>query len=301
MKSNGKEPDKNINVNEAFVFMTNPADADIALLGVPFDGTACYRPGSRFGPEAVRREFYGIESYSPYQDRDLTECRIADAGDAEVVFGNTKKTLGNTAKAAAELIKSDIKLLTIGGEHLVSLPVIESYNEKYKDMVVVHFDAHADLREDFLGEQLSHACVMRRVWEKLGDGRIFQMGIRSGTKEEFAFGREHTSLHPFDLKSIEAAIEVIGDRPVYLSVDLDVLDPSEMPGTGTPEAGGVSFTALLKAILALKSCRIVGADAVELAPAIDPSGISTALACKLVREILLVMDEKMPSDSDKRR
>ena len=289
MKNSQKEPDKNTNVNEAFVFMKDPMKADMVLLGVPFDGTACYRPGSRFGPEAIRREFYGIESYSPYQDGDLIEYRIADAGDAGVVFGNTKKTLDNTAEMADALIKADKKILTIGGEHLVSLPVIERYLDKYPDMVIVHFDAHADLREDFLGEKLSHACVMRRVWEVIGDNRIYQFGIRSGTREEFEFGNAHTQFHPFDLKGIAQTLAEIGNRPVYLSVDLDVLDPSEMPGTGTPEAGGVTFSALIAALAATKSCRIVGADVVELAPQIDASGISTALACKLVREVLLLM------------
>lgn len=277
---------------EAFVFTDTITESKIVLFGIPFDGTTCYRPGARFGPQGIRGEFFGIETYSPYQDKDLLDLPVYDAGDAEAVFGNKERTLENAAALAAELVRSERKTLMIGGEHLVSLPVISEYAKRYPNLIVIQFDAHADLREDFMGETLSHACVMRRVWEILGDGRIYQAGIRSGTREEFEFAKKHTHMMRDALNGFKAVMADIGSRPVYVTIDLDVLDPSEVPGTGTPEAGGVRFKELLDALMVIASGNIVGADIVELAPGLDHSGISTAAACKLTREVMLMMDEK---------
>jgi agmatinase len=265
-------------------------DARVVLFGAPFDGTASYRPGSRFAPQAVRSESFGIETYSPYQKADLEQARACDLGDIDIPIGNTAESLRLIGMLANEVLGDGKKPLMVGGEHLVSLPAIRAAREKHPDLALVHFDAHTDLRDEYLCERLSHSSVMRRAHEFLGDGAIWQFGIRSGTAEEYAWAAEgHTHLHEFTLDAVPKAVKAIGKRPVYLTVDLDVLDPSEFPGTGTPEAGGVSFYSLMQALLALKGLNIVAADAVELSPHYDPSGTSTALACKTIREILLML------------
>lgn len=265
--------------------------ADIVLYGAPFDSTASYRPGARFGSAAIRHESYGLETYSPYQDKDLGEIRVFDSGDMELCFGSTEMALAAIEERAGEILKDGKLPFLIGGEHLVTLGAMRAVINKYPDVHVIHFDAHADLRDDYLGVKLSHACVMRRCHELTGDGRIYQFGIRSGERSEFYWAREgHTRLHPFDFEGLEEALLELGRVPVYFTVDLDVLDPCGFPGTGTPEAGGVSFPALLAAIRKVcRSANVVGCDVNELAPALDATGASTALACKLVREFLLAL------------
>jgi len=265
-------------------------EAEIVVFGAGLDGTASFRPGSRFGPRAVRSEFYGLETYSPALDIDITQLDICDAGDLELPFGDVEKALNLIGKAAGEIINASKKPFMIGGEHLVTLPAFKAAINKYPDIHVIHLDAHTDLRDEYLGQKLSHASVVRRIWEIAGDGRIWQLGIRSGLKEEFDWaGEGHTFMKPFDLSKAKEAARAIGDKPVYLTVDLDVLDPSALPGTGTPEPGGVSFKELMEALYCFKGMNIVAADMVELAPMLDHSGISTAAACKTMREMLLLM------------
>jgi len=266
-------------------------DCDIAIFGVPYDGTASYRPGTRFGPEAIRSEMYGLETYSPYLDKDLAEYRVCDLGDIEIPFGNRDVVLSMAADEAKGILDDNKKTLVLGGEHLISYPVIQEYAEKYKDLVLIHFDAHTDLRDEFLGEKLSHATVIRRVHEVLGDDRIYQLGIRSGMKSEFEFAKKHTKLFKFNTQGIHNIIDEIKGKPIYVTIDLDVLDPSIFPGTGTPEAGGITFNELMDAIGALNGLNIVGGDVVELSPHYDNTGVSTAVACKVFRELLLVMCE----------
>jgi agmatinase len=265
------------------------ARADIVLFGAPFDGTTSFRPGTRFGPSAMRGESFGIETYSPYCDHDLADMRVCDVGDLELPFGNTQAALGMVERRAAEIYATGKRPLMLGGEHLVTLGALRAALQAYPDLLILHLDAHTDLRADYLGEPLSHACVMRRVWELVGDGRIAQFGIRSGERSEFAFADAHTAMHRFGLSGWAETLQTLGDRPVYLTLDLDVLDPAFLPGTGTPEAGGISFTELLCAILQLHTVRLIGCDIVELAPHYDASGASTAAACKITREILLQM------------
>jgi agmatinase len=266
------------------------ADAAAVLFGAPYDGTASFRPGSRFGPAAMRQESLGLETYSPYQDRELPEQKIRDIGDLELPMGGPGPALERIGQAVRRILSDGKKPIMLGGEHLVSLPAITACHERWPDLCVLHFDAHADLREEYLGERLSHATVMRRIWDRVGDGRIWQFGIRSGTTDEFAFARAgRVAMHPFDCDGVAAAVEQIGCRPVYLTVDLDVLDPSEFPGTGTPEPGGVTFLMLLKALLQLQGLNIIGADLVELAPHYDASGVSTAVALKLLRELMIML------------
>lgn len=270
---------------------SNYRDARIVLFGAPFDGTTSYRPGTRFASRIMRAESYGLETYSPYQDLDLSETEVFDGGDLELSYGDTEKAL-KTIREATEQILLDHKLpFLIGGEHLVSLPVVQALSKKYSDLQVIHFDAHADLRDDYLGAKLSHATVLRRIWDEIGDGRIWQFGIRSGEREEFAWAKEHTRLHKFNFGGLEETIMAVAGKPVYLTVDLDVLDPSCFLGTGTPEAGGVTFTELLGAVqMVIAGCQMVGCDMVELSPPLDQSGASTTTALKLLREMLLALE-----------
>ena len=267
-------------------------EADIVLFGAPFDSTTSYRPGTRFGSSAIRRESYGIECYSPYQDKDLEDTKVMDCGDLELCFGNTKKALAQIEEQAKEILDNSAIPFMLGGEHLVTLGAFRAVLEKYPDIHIIHFDAHADLREEYLGEQLSHASVIRRCWDLVGDGRIYQFGIRSGDREEFYWAKEHVTMRKFDFEGLEEVLEKLEGTPSYFTLDLDVLDPSVFPGTGTPEPGGVTFDALRKA--AEKVCsraNVVACDVNELSPHYDPSGISTAAACKIVREMLLALSK----------
>lgn len=268
------------------------SEAEIILFGAPFDSTTSYRPGTRFGSSAVRKESYGIECYSPYQDKDLEDTAVMDCGDLELCFGDTKKALEQITDFTKEILAQEKLPFMVGGEHLVTLGAFRAVQEKYPDVYIVHFDAHADLREEYLDVKLSHACVLRRCWELIGDERIYQFGIRSGDREEFQWGKEHVHTNKFDFTGLEEVMERLEGKPVYFTLDLDVLDPSVFPGTGTPEPGGVSFDELRKAAtLVCGKGNIVGCDVNELSPHYDQSGISTAAACKIVREMLLALSK----------
>lgn len=265
-------------------------DAKIVLFGAGFDGTTSFRPGTRFAPAAIRNESFGIETYSPYQDKDMLDYSYFDSGDLELPFGSTNRAVADIAMRA-DMILTDGKIpFMIGGEHLVTLGSVMAVTEKFEELYIVHFDAHADLRDDYLGQKLSHACVLRRCHELVGDDHIFQFGIRSGDREEFLFANEHTEMHKFNFDGLEETVEKLKGKNVYLTVDLDVLDPSIFPGTGTPEAGGVSFDELRRALtLVCSKLNIVACDVNELSPVYDQSGVSTAVACKIIREMLLAM------------
>lgn len=262
-------------------------ESDLVLFGAPFDGTTSFRPGTRFGPSAIRNESFGLETYSPEQDLDLSDYKVCDIGDLELPFGNTKRAL-QMIRDTADTIFSDGKFpFMLGGEHLISLGLLEAALKHYPDLHIVQLDAHTDLRDEYLGESLSHSTVMRRAFDLLGDGRIHQHGIRSGERVEFQFAKTHTKLYPFDLSQIHKTVNALEGQAVFLTLDLDVLDPSLFSGTGTPEAGGVSYKELMDAILQLSKLNIVTCDINELSPQYDTSGVSTAVACKITREILL--------------
>lgn len=264
----------------------------IVIFGAPFDSTTSYRPGTRFASRTMRAESYGLETYSPYQDLDLEDAAVFDGGDLELCFGDTGRALEDITSFTKRILDADKLPLMIGGEHLVTLGAVRAVAAKYPDLHVIHFDAHADLRDDYLGAKLSHATVLHRVWEIVGDGRIYQFGIRSGERAEFMWGKEHVFTHKFDFGGLEQTVEALRGKPVYFTLDLDVLDPSCFPGTGTPEAGGVTFVQLLDAILKVGGLRIVGCDINELSPLLDASGASTAVALKVLRELLLRLEEK---------
>lgn len=266
-------------------------EASIVLYGAPFDSTTSFRPGARFGPSAMRHESFGLETYSPYQDKDLIDISVFDSGDLELCFGSSEMALSDIQKRAEEILKAGKFPLLLGGEHLVTLGAVRAAAAKYPDLHIIHFDAHADLRDDYLGAKLSHACVLRRCYEIVGDGHIHQFCIRSGEREEFQFASRHTDFHPFTFEGLEETVRELKEKQVsvYFTIDLDCMDPSVFPGTGTPEAGGVSFLELLKAIRIVSQTNVVGADVNELAPMLDASGVSTATACKVLRELLLAI------------
>ena len=264
-------------------------EARVVLYGAPYDSTTSFRPGTRFGSRAIRSESYGLELYSPYQDAEL-RGRVLDSGDLELPFGDPAPALAMIEARAAEILQGGKVPFLLGGEHLVTLGAVRAAAKVHKGLHILHFDAHADLRADYLGSPLSHACVLRRCHELVGDGRIWQFGIRSGDKAEFDWGKGHVFTHKFDLEGLGEALDALQGKPMYLTVDLDVLDPSVFPGTGTPEPGGVSFDALRRAVTdACRRLNIVAADVNELSPHYDASGISTAAACKIVREMLIAL------------
>lgn len=269
-------------------------DAKVVLFGAPFDSTTSYRPGARFGSAAIRHESYGLETYSPYLDKSLEEIKVFDSGDIELPMGSAQMALDAISERTSVILHDDKIPFMIGGEHLVTLGAFREVHKKYPDVHIVHFDAHADLRQDYLGVELSHACVLRRCHDIIGDGRIHQFGIRSGDRSEFVWAMSgHTDMHKFGFEGLDPLVSRMSENqiPVYFTIDLDVLDPSVFPGTGTPEAGGVSFEQLRSAMSLVGSrLNIVGLDMTELAPTLDQSGVSTAVTCKAVREMLLSLN-----------
>lgn len=262
-------------------------ESKIAIFGAPFDSTTSYRPGARFASAAMRNESFGIETYSPKQNKDLNDVKIFDSGDLELSFGHPESALNDIENMTSCFLDDGKFPIMIGGEHLVTLGAVRAVFKKYSDLHIVHFDAHTDLRDDYLGQKLSHACVMRRCHELVGDGKIFQYGIRSGDRAEFEWSKDHVHTTLFNFDGLENIKNIIGDKPVYFTLDLDVLDPSCFCGTGTPEAGGVSYNQLIDAIEIVTHLNVVALDINELSPMLDTSGASTALACKLLREIML--------------
>lgn len=266
-------------------------ESSVVIFSSPMDATCSFRPGTRFAGPAIRTESIGLEWYSPYMDMDLKNYNTCDIGDLDLPVGDVKADLKVISSVTKKIINDGKKVMMIGGEHLVTLGTIREYAKKYPNLHIIHFDAHTDLREDFLGRKLSHATVLRRCYDLLGDGRIYQFGIRSGDSSEFNWAKEgHTHLRKFDLVGLEQCIQNLKDVPVYITIDLDVLDPSIFPGTGTPEAGGITYKELQDAILNMRGLnQIVGADIVELSPHYDHSGVSTAVACKVLREMVLLL------------
>lgn len=271
-------------------FDGDPEQARWVLFGIPMDFTASFQPGSRFGPPRIREASYGLETYSPRQDADLTDRSLADLGDLELPIGNVESSLDQIEAAARAIISRGQRFIALGGEHLVTLPLIRAVHAVFPDLVVVHWDAHADLREDYLGEPLSHASVLRRVTEVVGDGRVYQFGIRSGTREEMQYAHQHTHMHLHQVREpLAAALKRLAGRPIYFTLDVDVIDPAYMPGTGTPEPGGISSAEALESLLLFSGLNVVGSDIVETMPAYDLSQRSALLSAKLVRELALVV------------
>jgi agmatinase len=272
-------------------------DASVVIFSSPMDATCSFKPGTRFAGPAIRNDSIGIEWYSPYFDMDLKDYQTCDIGDLNLAMGDVEKDLNEISRVTKLVLKDGKKTMMIGGEHLVTYGTIREYVKKYPDLNIIHFDAHTDLREEFLGRKLSHATVLRKCYDMLqeagGKGTLYQFGIRSGDKSEFEWAKTHIHQHLFDTEGIDKAVQALKDKPVYITVDLDCLDPSVFPGTGTPEAGGLTFKELENAILTMRGLNnIVGADMVELSPDYDPSRVSAQVACKVLRELILLLHSK---------
>lgn len=274
-----------------FILSSDNYEASRAVIyGMPMDFTVSFRPGSRFGPARVREVSIGLEEYSPYLDKSLEDITYFDAGDLLLPFGNAARSLEIIGEYVRGLLNDGKVPVGLGGEHLVSWPIFREVYAKYPDLAIVHFDAHADLRENYEGEPLSHSTPLRKAAELIGGRNIYQFGIRSGSREEFQYARENINFYPFEvLEPLKKVLPELAGRPVYLTIDIDVLDPSCAPGTGTAEAGGITSKELLAAIhaMAAANLNVVGADVVEVAPAYDPTEQTQIVAAKLIREILL--------------
>ncbi len=274
-----------------YMATTNTGDAKVCLLGLPYDSTTSYRPGARFGPEHIRSASYGIETFDPIVDMDLEDLNILDLGDLELGPGDPKRVIAQIESYAGALFESGKRVLSIGGEHLLSYPLIKSVSKAMgqDSLKVIQIDAHADLRTEYLGEQYSHATVMRHVVELVGYDNIRQVGIRSGTRDEWQLMRGNGTYLPLDSNTVNAIKEWAGNSPIYLTLDLDVLDPSVLPGTGAPEPGGVSYRELEDLLVGLFGLNIVAGDVMELAPILDTSGVSAVVAAKVVRTLLFLL------------
>lgn len=258
------------------------------LLGAPLDLTASYRRGSSGGPGAIRTASDCIEEYCPRLEADLSQRPFADLGDVDLAQPiELPLALTRIEEAVQGVLEGEGRPLLLGGEHTVTLGAVRCLHDRFPDLAVVQFDAHADLREDYDSEPLSHACVMRRLLDFLPAPALFQVGVRSGTSREYAFMRKMGTLYQPTAESLATIRERVGRRPIYITVDLDVLDPSTFPGTGSPEPGGISFVQLQEFLVGMGGLNVVGADVVETAPSLDPSGISPVVASKIVRTMLL--------------
>lgn len=263
----------------------------VVLYGMPMDWTASYRPGSRFGPARIREVSIGLEEYSPYLDRELDEVKYFDAGDIPLPFGNPQRSLDLIEEFVKKVLKADKFPLGMGGEHLVSWPVMRAVYKKYPDLAIIHMDAHTDLREHYEGEELSHSTPIRKIAELIGPSNVYSFGIRSGMKEEFEWAKQNGMfISKFDvLEPLKEVLPRLAGRPVYVTIDIDVLDPAHAPGTGTVDAGGITSKELLASIheIARSKVNVVGADLVEVAPIYDVSEQTANTASKLIREMLL--------------
>jgi len=260
------------------------------IYGMPMDFTVSFRPGSRFGPARIREVSIGLEEYSPYLDKSITDMTYFDAGDLLLPFGNAARSLDIIGEFVGKLLADDKFPIGLGGEHLVSWPIFQEVYKKYPDLAIIHFDAHADLRESYEGEPLSHSTPLRKAAGLMGGKNIYQFGIRSGSREEFQYARENINFHPFEvLEPLKKVLPELAGRPVYVTIDIDVLDPSAAPGTGTAEAGGITSKELLDAVhaIARSNVNVVGCDLVEVAPAYDPTEQTQIVAAKVIREMLL--------------
>ena len=281
---------KNLIPRTPFLASGNYDEARAVIFGVPMDFTVSFRPGSRLGPTRIREVSDVLEEYSIDLDSSLEEHPLADLGDVDLPFGNVSKSLEQAAEVCRGILDDGKLPIALGGEHLISWPLIEQVYERHPDLIVLQFDAHADLRADYHGEASSHASVMRRVAELFPENerRIYQFGIRSGTKDEVEYAREHTYFRPFEVwEPFLELLPSLKGKPIYLTLDIDVFDPAYAPGTGTPEPGGVEPQQLFRVIKALRGSRVVGCDLVEVAPVQDPTERTAVLAAKLVREMIL--------------
>ena len=266
----------------------DPSGCSVGLFGVPYDGTTSFRPGTRFGPAAIREVSNGLETYCPQLHLDLEDLAFADLGAVDIPFGAPEPVVAMVRKATTAVLGQGLKPLMLGGEHSISCGAVAAVAERYPDLLLVQLDAHADLRDEWLGARHSHACAMRRCLEVLPSGDLLQLAIRSGTKEEFS-ELQRTGRRMANVAALGEALASAQGRPIYLTVDLDWFDPAVLPGTGTPEPGGYRWQDFAELVDVLKPHHLVAADVVELAPQLDGSGVSSVLAAKVTRSLLLLL------------
>ena len=277
--------------SEGGIFMgsrRDPAGCRVGLFGVPYDGTTSFRPGTRFGPAAIREVSQGLETYCPQLDLDLEDLAYADLGAVDIPFGAPEPVVNAVQQATTAVLDLGLKPLMLGGEHSISSGAVAAVANQHPDLVLVQLDAHADLREEWLGARHSHACAMRRCLEVLPSGDLLQLAIRSGTREEFHELQESGRLMP-SIDALQQALAPLKGKPIYLTVDLDWFDPAVLPGTGTPEPGGFLWRDFAAVVDVLRGHRLVAADVVELAPQLDSSGVSSVLAAKVTRSLILLL------------
>ncbi len=270
-------------------------NCSIGIFGVNYDGTTSYKPGTRFGPHAIRNVSQSLETYCPLLKKDLNEIKYFDAGSLKVNINCTQSVIKTVKLATESFIKSNLKPLVLGGEHSITIGIIEALIQKYPNLILIQLDAHADLRESYQDNKFSHACTIKRCIEILPTEKVFQVGIRSGTKEEFKIMNNNNQL--INLKAGESksklkkALDPYKEYPIYLTIDLDWFDPSLLSGTGTPEPGGFFWDDFEEIIQILKSFQLVGGDIVELSPDIDNSGVSSIVAAKATRTLIMTLDK----------
>ena len=290
------EKSKPIFNSEGAIYMNAKREitnSQIGIFGVPYDGTTSFKPGSRFGPSAIREVSNGLETYCPQLNLDLQKIKFTDFGCLEIPFGAPEPVIQLVKTCTKQILSQGLKPLMLGGEHSISSGAVEAMVQQHHDLILVQLDAHADLRKEWLGSRYSHACAMSRCLDILPSKQLFQVGIRSGTHEEFQELNMHNRLVSIttgeSAKSLKKALSPFLGKPIYISIDLDWFDPSVIPGTGTPEPGGYSWNDFAEVIDVLKEHKIVAGDIVELAPQLDPSGISSITAAKVTRSLLLLL------------
>lgn len=275
---------------DKFLWSSRDPESPCVILGIPLDETTSFRPGTRFGPSAAREASMALEEYSLRQKRALIADNYYDAGDLVLPMGNVEKALSVIKAVADDVLANGQRFMAVGGEHLITYPLVQAMLEKYPDLSVIQLDAHADLRSRFTGTRFSHGTVMRRVIELLGPGRVYQLGIRSADEVELQETRGLSEVHFYKVfDPLRSILPRIGKRPLYLSIDIDVVDPAFAPGTGVPEPGGITSQELLDALSYIAGSNVVGADLVEVAPAYDGTGQTGLLAAAVVRESLLLL------------
>jgi len=272
--------------------------ADAVVLGIPFDAAVSNRPGARFGPQAIRRASAIFDNDPQYPfARDLFEAMaVVDYGDVLLDYGNHQKTPGLIEETAAGIITSGAFLLSLGGDHFVTWPLLKAHAAKHGPLALVHFDAHQDTWDDD-GERIDHGSfVARAVREGVIDAaHSIQIGIRTHAPEDFGI----RILHGYDVEDMGAQqiadtiLAHIGNRPVYLTFDIDCLDPAFAPGTGTPVAGGPSSAKILSTLRKLGSLDIRGADVVEVAPAYDHADITAIAGASVAMYMLGLKAERL--------
>ncbi len=267
-------------------------DSEVVLLGCPYDGSASFRPGARFGPSAIRKASWGIETYSPYSQKDLSRCSIHDMGDLELPLGEKRSSLALIREVLRKILSEKKFPILLGGDHLITLSIVEELLRVYPRLSLIQIDAHTDLRDDYLGERLSHSTVMRRVIDHLGGERLFQIGIRSGTEDEFKLAKKMRSIIDPNREVLRSMVKRLRNQPVYITLDLDVIDPGLLPGVGTPEPGGLTFEGFLALLKELQPLHVVGFDMVELTPDYDPTQVSSVTASVILREMILAFAPK---------